>query len=87
MEQHIYEGMVTCSRCGAKHSANLGKTASDCARICVHGGASFALVDSDQTRPLKGDLGLLKKFAGQRARIVGTLRGKTIEVSSITPAS
>jgi len=87
VQQHIYEGMITCSHCGAKHSTNMGKSASDCARICVHGGASFALVDGDQTRPLKGDLGLLKRFAGQRARIMGTLREGTIEVSSITPAS
>lgn len=84
---HTYDGMITCSRCGAKHSANLGKTASDCARICVHGGASFALVDGDRVRALHGDPVLLKRFAGQRAHVVGMLRQGTIEVSSIAPAS
>src|ERR1017187_5102093 len=40
-----YNGMVTCSRCGVKHSATLGHTASTCTRVCVHAGASFVLVD------------------------------------------
>ena len=31
--QQIYEGMVTCSRCLAKHSAKIGATATDCARL------------------------------------------------------
>ena len=28
-----YEGMVTCSRCGAKHSAAMARTATSCARM------------------------------------------------------
>ncbi len=32
-----------------------GKTAGDCARMCVHGGAAFALVDGDKTYLLDGD--------------------------------
>jgi hypothetical protein len=78
-----YEGMVTCSRCGAKHSAALGQTATTCIRVCVHGGANFALVGADVTYLLDGDLNLLKKVAGQRARVVGELNGKTIRFSSI----
>ncbi len=81
------EGMVTCSRCGAKHSANLGKTAGDCTRQCVHGGATFALVDGDKTYALDGDMNLLKSVAGQRARILGVVRGHTIKVSSVAGAS
>jgi hypothetical protein len=79
-----YEGMVTCTRCGAKHSAALGETATTCIRICVHGGANFALVDADATYLLDGDLLVLKKLAGQRARVVGELHGKTIMISSVT---
>jgi hypothetical protein len=78
-----FEGMVTCSRCGAKHSAALGKTASDCTRQCVHGGAAFDLVDGDRTYTLEGDLTVFKKVAGQRARVVGSIRGNTIKVASI----
>ncbi len=82
--QEIREGMVTCSRCGAKHSAVLDRTAADCARICVHGGARFVLVDGDKTYLLEGNLKLLKEVAGERARIVGVVRGNTIKVSSVT---
>jgi hypothetical protein len=81
-QQKTYQGMVTCSRCRAKHSATLGRTASNCVLICVHGGASFALVDGDKTYLLDGDLGVLKKVAGQRAEIIGTASGNTITVSS-----
>lgn len=78
-----YEGMVTCSRCGAKHSAALGQTATTCIRVCVHGGANFALVGADVTYLLDGDLNVLKKLAGQRARVVGELHGKTIRISLV----
>jgi len=77
-----YEGMVTCSRCGARHSAALGQTATICTRVCVHGGASFALVGADSTYLLEGDTNALKRLAGQRARIVGFRSGKTIRISS-----
>lgn len=78
-----YRGMVTCSRCGAKHSASLGRSASDCVRICVHSGADFALIDGDKIYQLKGDLSMIKKVAGQRAEITGVAQGNTISVSSV----
>lgn len=78
-----YEGMVTCSQCGAKHSPALGRPATVCVRVCVHGGASFALVGADSTYLLQGDLEALKNVAGQRARVVGNLHDKTIEVLSV----
>jgi hypothetical protein len=81
--EQTYQGMVTCSRCGAKHSAALGKTAADCVRVCVSGGAKFSLVDGEQTYFLDGDNSLLKGLAGRRTRVVGTISGKTIKVSSI----
>ena len=81
--EQTYQGMVTCSRCGAKHSAALGQTATTCVRVCVHGGANFALVDADATYLLDGDLNVLKRLAGQRARVVGALNGKTIRISSV----
>ena len=77
-----FEGMITCSRCGVRHSATLDRSASICVRVCVHGGASFALVDDDSTYVLDGDLDVLKKLAGQRAEIVGTRNGQTIKVAS-----
>ena len=82
-----FRGMVTCSRCGAKHSAALGRSASDCVRICVHNGAGFALIDGDKIYQLKGDLTMIKKVAGERAEITGVAHGNTITVSAVAAAS
>ncbi len=82
-ESQAYEGMVTCSHCGAKHSAALGQAAATCVRVCVHGGAQFALVNADSMYLLDGDRDALKRIAGQRATIVGNLKGKTIKVRSV----
>jgi hypothetical protein len=48
----------------------------------VRGGANFALIEDNATYVLDGDLGVLGRLAGQRARIVGELNGKTIRISS-----
>ena len=77
-----YEGMVTCSRCGAKHPAKLDRAASSCTLACVHGGAAFALIDGEKVYQLDGNMTLLKRFAGQRAQITGIAHGGTIEVSA-----
>jgi hypothetical protein len=78
-----YEGMITDTRCGAKHSAAIGRAASSCTLACVHGGEQFVLIDGDTTYLLEGDVMALKRVAGQRARIIGTLNGKKISVASI----
>jgi hypothetical protein len=82
-----FEGMITCSKCGAKHSTKVDQNAEVCVRVCVHGGASFALLSGDSAYVLDGDLVALKKLAGQRVRIVGELNGNTIKVSSATAQS
>ncbi len=79
-----FEGMVTCSSCGAKHRPKLDRSASNCVRVCVHGGAKFALVYEDSTYLLDGDSNSLKNLAGQRARVVGVRSGNTIKIASIT---
>lgn len=81
-----YEGMITCSLCGAKHSARIGQSAAACTRACIRAGASFALIDGDKVYQLEGDVSLLKKVAGQRARVVGVARGNTITVSALDAA-
>jgi hypothetical protein len=81
--QGTYEGMVTDSRCGAKHQSSIGKTATDCTRACVHAGSQFALVDGDNTYLLEGHPTELKQAAGLRSTITGTLRGNTISVFSV----
>lgn len=87
LEPQHYEGMITDTHCGAKHSAAVGMSAADCTRVCIHGGEHFALVDGEKAYALKGDETALKRVAGQRVKIVGTLNGNTISVASVTPAS
>lgn len=82
-----FEGMITCSRCGAKHQPVLDSSASNCVRVCVHGGAAFALIDDESVYLLDGDVVSLKRLAGQRARVTGTRSGNTIKVASATSAS
>jgi hypothetical protein len=78
-----YEGMVTDTRCGARHSSAIGRTATDCTLICVRAGGQFVLIDGDASYVLEGGLAALKQVAGQRARIIGTLNGKTISVEAV----
>lgn len=78
-----YEGVVTDTRCGAKHSAPLAENAAECTRACVHSGEHFALVDGDQLYILDGEPEVLKGVAGERVTITGTLNGGTISVASV----
>lgn len=86
-QQQIYEGMITCSRCGARHSADSGRTAGDCSRVCVRRGAQFALVKGEKTYVLDGNVAQVQKLAGQRARVIGAASGNTISVSSAAAAT
>ena len=83
IQTQSYEGMITDTHCGAKHSAALGMAAAECTRTCVHGGEQFALVDGDSVYVLEGHVEALKRTAGQRARIVGILIGNKISVSGV----
>jgi|HubBroStandDraft_2_1064218.scaffolds.fasta_scaffold55029_2 hypothetical protein len=83
-EMHAYEGMITDTRCGAKHSATIGLAASNCVTVCVHGGEGFALVDGDTVYALDGETAELKRAAGQRVRIIGSVRGNRIAVASVS---
>ena len=81
-----YEGMLTDTKCGAKHSAAIGRTAADCTLMCVRGGEQFVLVDGDTMYLIDGDPVMLRPAAGQRVRINGILNGKTISVTSVGTA-
>jgi len=75
--------MITDTRCNAKHSAVIGLAASDCTRTCVHSGEHFALLDGDAVYTLQGEEDSLKKLAGERVKITGTLTGSQISVASV----
>jgi len=78
----IYQGVVTDSRCGARHMRNSRLNPTECARFCVRQGASYVLVDGNRRYKLVGSQEALEKFAGQRIRVSGTRQGETIQVSS-----
>lgn len=86
LHQQAYEGVVTDTQCGAKHSPDLGRAAGDCTLACVRGGEHFSLVDGDKMYVLEGEPASLKRVAGQRVRIIGTLNGKTILVALVASA-
>ncbi len=83
LQPQAYEGMITDTHCGAKHSSAVNMAASDCTRACVHSGEHFALVDGDKMYVLEGEPAALKHVAGQRAKIIGTLKGSTISVAFV----
>lgn len=78
-----YEGVVTDTRCGAKHMPNIPASAADCTRTCVHAGEHFALVDGEKVYVLEGERELLKRAAGDRVTLAGTLNGNTISVTAV----
>lgn len=84
--QQIVEGMLTCSRCQARHSASLGKNAADCVRACAHMGAGFMLLDGEKVYQLEGDPNVFKQLAARRVQVVGAIQGDTIRVSSMKTA-
>ena len=77
-----FSGMITDSRCGAKHKAS-DKSPEECARACVRNGAAYRLVDGDKSYDLRGDEKDLARKAGQRVTLAGTRNGNLIDVSSI----
>ncbi|MGC2183337.1 MAG: hypothetical protein WA637_08670 [Terriglobales bacterium] len=78
-----FSGMITDSRCGARHRMNSGKTPAECARSCVRHGAHYVLVDGDKVYALEGDPAELEKPAGERVNIAGKLEGDTIKVKAV----
>jgi len=78
----VFEGMVTDSRCGARHQRNSHLSPAECARLCVRQGAMYVLVDGNHRYKLVGSQDALDKFAGQHIRISGARQGETIQVNS-----
>ena len=80
-----FSGMITCSRCRARHMRNSRMTAEECVRACVRSGAVYLLVDGDRSYILIGGSEALSKFAGQRANVMGTRQNGAILVDSASP--
>jgi hypothetical protein len=77
-------GMVTDSKCAAKHAKSSRKNPAECTRACVRGGAKYTLVDGDKIYTLQGKEDQLDRVAGERATVEGTVDGSTIQVASVS---
>ena len=78
-----FAGMVTDSRCGARHSMNSDKTSAECARSCVRDGSRYVLVNGEKKLGLEGSATELEKLVTERVEVLGRLEGDTIRVSSV----
>jgi hypothetical protein len=81
--ERSFSGVVTDSRCGARHARNSGKSPAECARACIRDGMQYTLVDGEKVYALHGQMADLDSLAGQRTTVVGILDGSSIQVSSI----
>jgi hypothetical protein len=79
-----FVGIVTDSRCGAKHRMT-DKSAEECTRACQRAGAAYALVAGEKVYILEGRHSDVSYLAGQKAKVSGTLSGRTITVDSVVP--
>ena len=77
-----YTGMITDDHCGARHKMDSDKNPAQCARMCVRNGSRYILIDGEKRYRVDGDANELGRLAGQRAKVVGTLVGTTIKMSS-----
>jgi hypothetical protein len=79
----VFSGIITDSRCAARHSRNSGKSSAECVRACVRNGAHYVLVDDGNVYALEGDPVELDQAASVRVEVVGLLQGETIMVRSV----
>lgn len=80
-----YSGMITDSVCGARHVKHPEMNSANCTRECVRTGAKYTLIDGENVYTLRGNFSDLSQFAGQRAKVTGSLNGDTIQVTAINP--
>lgn len=77
-----FSGMITDSRCGARHTRNSHLNSTECARECVRRGATYILVDGDRRYTLVGNNAAISQLAGERVKVTGTRRGDAIVVDA-----
>ena len=85
-----FSGTISDNMCArADHSKmKMGSNDAECANACAEShGAAYVLFDGKMTYTLKGKTEL-KKFAGQKVQVTGSLDAKTstIQVDSINAA-
>ena len=85
-EKKTLTGVITDDMCSKDHkSMNMG-TDEKCVTECVKGmGAKYVLLSGSDAYVLS-DQKAPAKYAGKKVTVTGTVDGKNIQVSSITPA-
>jgi hypothetical protein len=81
-QTQTFTGVVSDNMCGKQHMMKHTHPAQ-CARACVKSGSDYALVVGDKVYTLKGDKAQIDKFAGEKAKVIGTANEGTITVESI----
>lgn len=82
-ETKTLEGTISDTMCGAKH--NMGITsAAECTVKCVETGSKYALVVGDKVYELNGKADDLKKLAGTKAKITGSVDGNKVQVTAVS---
>lgn len=79
----VFAGLVTDDHCGGRHDMDSGKSPMECTKMCVRNGSKYVLVEGDKKYDLAGNESELEAQAGQRVKIIGSLDGNTIKVTSI----
>ena len=82
-ETKTLEGTVSDTMCGAKHSMGIA-SAAECTVKCVEMGSKYALVVGDKVYELNGKADDLKKLAGAKAKIIGSVDGNKVQVTSVS---
>ncbi|OFV92743.1 MAG: hypothetical protein A3F68_06585 [Acidobacteria bacterium RIFCSPLOWO2_12_FULL_54_10] len=78
--EQTLEGTITDSMCGMKHSSADAKA---CTMSCAKN-SGYSLVVGDKVYKLAGMEAELAKYAGDRAKVTGTVDGMNMKVSSVS---
>ncbi len=84
-KSRTFIGSISDKMCGAKHMM-AGKSDKECTLECVKGGSPLVLATAKGKIYDLSDQDKAKELAGQKVKVTGTLKGETIEVSSIAAA-
>ncbi|MGH9328403.1 MAG: DUF5818 domain-containing protein [Terriglobia bacterium] len=77
-------GVVSDSSCGAQHS-QASAAAASCVKSCVAGGGKYVLVSQGKVYQVTPQ-GKFAQYPGQEVRVRGKISGRSIAVTSVTPA-
>jgi hypothetical protein len=83
-DSKTFTGVITDAMCGKDHAMMNVKPDAKCVTDCVKMGSKYALIEGDNVYELSGTVP--EKFAAKKVTVTGTLKDKTIEVKSVTPA-